>query len=335
MFLKIDPAAASHIPYEADENNDFPKLWLDRSYMNDDFIAEVKKDGSRYLLYLGPLGQSKLLSRRISEVTGQYVDKTLNCPHLTRVEIPKEYWGTVLDGEIVHPTHKKSDGSTSIMGCGPEKAVARQKKSGWVEYHVYDLPVYGTTDLRAKPLRERREIMKLATKLLSALIPVVMCKAVSARDADRLYKKVLSLDGEGIMLKDLRAPYGTGWFKVKKVKTWDVVIMGFEAASEESKKSDGTVSVTDFHAKGLIGSIQFGMYQSGNLVQLGTASGFSMELRRKMSAEPNKYIGKVIEIKAQERTKTGKFRHARVAKGKDGKEKFREDKAPTQCIDRD
>ena len=329
----VVPAAAIHIPFTADENNDYPILWNDKNFINDYHIAEVKKDGSRYCLYLDAPGKSLLLSKRISEVTGQYVDKTLNCPHLTRVAIPEQFWGTVFDGEIVNPAHLKSDGTTSIMGCGPEKAVARQKESGWVEYHIYDVPFYCGVDIRQKPLHYRREIMKLVTNLLNTIIPIQYCKAVSAKDAERLYKKVISMGGEGIMLKDLRSFYGEGWFKVKRVRTWDVCIMGFEPAKTHSKKVDGTVSETAFHAKGLVGSIKFGMYQNGVLVELGTCSGFSEKLRREMSARPQDFIGKVIEIKAQERTKTGKFRHARVAKDKRGIEKFRDDKAPSQCVD--
>jgi len=323
----VDPALANHIPHEFGSiENPFPKLWRDKSFINENFFAEIKKDGSRYLLHIDVV--STLLSKKISTVTNTYVDKTLNCPHLTRTLIPSQYHGTVLDGEIVHPMSEKSDATTSIMGCGPEKAVARQKQTGWVGYHVFDMPFYKGQDIRNRPLRERRELLKQLVKELQPFIPIVMLKGIVSEQAERLFKEVIAKGGEGIILKDMRSCYGQGWYKVKKVRTWDVVITGFDPPKQYSKKVGGQVSETAYYLKNLIGSIRFGMYKGGILKECGTVSGISEKLRRDMSANPNAYIGTVLEIKAQERTKTGKFRHARVVRQ-------RSDKAAIQCIDKD
>ncbi len=316
----VSPAKASHI-----EHDDFTNLWASTKYMdNANYCVEVKLDGSRYLLYLDEV--SMLLSRRISDVTKEYVDKTLNCPHLTRKEIPKEFWGTVLDGEVVHPTVEKSDATTSIMGCAEDEAVRRQMKNGWLIYRVYDVPRLKGQDITHLPLRERRQHLEKLVEELKQYIPIELHDQYPATDAQSLFEKVVAKGGEGVMLKDLNARYGNGWFKVKKTKTWDVVIMGFSDAKKTSKKVDGTVSETQFHKDNMIGSIIFGMYKDGKLIQLGSCSGMSANVRKELSINGDKYIGAVIEIKGQERTKSGAFRHARFVK-------FRQDKAAEQCID--
>lgn len=315
----IEPAKAQHIEHE-----DYEDLWTDQNYMNGNHVAEKKLDGSRYILYLDET--PKLLSRRISDVTGQYVDKTLNCPHLTRVSIPEEFWGTVLDGEMVHPKSEKSDSTTSIMGCSPDEAVDRQKKEGWLQYCVYDLPKDRNEDIRNKPLSERKKRLEALVSKLKKHIPVAILPDAPMTKAKALYEKIVAAGGEGVMVKDLRSPYGKGWYKVKKVMTWDVVIMGYQAPKKTSKKVDGKVSVTALHKKGLIGAVIFGAYKNGKLKELGTVSGMTETVRRELSTNGDKYIGSVIEIRFQERTKSGALRHARFVR-------FRNDKAASQCID--
>jgi ATP-dependent DNA ligase len=320
--MKVNPAKAEHIPHE-----DYDNLWADSNFINENFVAEVKKDGSRYLLYIDELGKSKLLSRRISDVTGEYVDKTLHCPHLTRVLVPKELYGTIIDGELVHPNTEKSDATTSIMGCTPERAVQKQNEEGWLEYHVYDIPKFGNNDLRQIPLKKRKEFLKKVVNILfSNKVPVVMVQSVPASEAKKLYEAVTNRGGEGIMLKSLNASYGSGWFKVKKVKTWDVIITGFEKPQQFSKKSNGEVSETSYWKEKLIGAIKFGLYKNGQIIELGTCSGMSESMRRDFSQNKESYIGKVIEIKAQERTKKGAFRSPRFIR-------IREDKDASQCVD--
>ena len=313
----IEPARAIHI-----KHIDFNNLWIDTFYINDNYIAENKEDGSRYMLYLDE--HPKLLSRHISAVTGKFVDKTLHCPHLTQVKVPREYWGTILDGELVNPNVQKSDATVSIIGCTPDEAVNRQKTSGWLKYKVWDMPKYCGTDIRNQSLRIRKQkLEELAGKID---VPIIVQPHVSAVHAKKYYETIISNGGEGIVLKDLNATYGNGWFKVKKYVTYDVVILGYKAPNKTSTKSDGTKSVTAYYQKGLIGSIRFGLYKGGKLVELGTCSGMDLQTRELITNNQQSYIGQVIEIRCQERTKSGAFRSARFIK-------IRQDKSAVQCID--
>ena len=140
-------------------------------------------------------------------------------------------------------------------------------------------------------------------------------------------ERILSEGGEGIILKDTTAIYGEPkkWVKVKKEINADVVIMGYEDAKEISTKSDGTVSVTKYHLQGWIGAIIFGQYKDGTLVEMGRTSGFDDETRMLLSEHKKKYLGKVIEIKANEREPEGAFRHPQF-------KQFRFDKEAKDCV---
>jgi ATP-dependent DNA ligase len=295
---QFHPAKAEHI-----EHADFAKLWIDKKYINDDYIVEKKLDGSRYLLYIDEY--SKLLSRRISSVTKQYVDKTGNCPHLTK-PIHYSFWGTILDGEVTHPLYEKSDATTSIMGCDASTAIQKQQKDGWLIYTVYDILKYKGIDLRLEPLTVRKEKLKLFLKELGALLPIVEHPSYPSSYAETLYNDVISKDGEGVMLKDKRAVYGNGWLKVKKTITSDVFIIGYKKTKNYT--------------------VKFGMYdQHGKIIELGSVP-VPPTVLNEILKDKDSYLMKVIEIRAQEITKSGAFRHPRFIK-------FREDKDASQCVE--
>ena len=52
----------------------------------------------------------------------------------------------------------------------------------------------------------------------------------------------------------------------------------------------------------------------------------SDEIREKLSRNPDRYIGEVIEIAAMERTKDGRYRHPQFVR-------LRPDKSPRDCTE--
>ncbi|ALA07247.1 hypothetical protein SECTIM467_123 [Brevibacillus phage SecTim467] len=178
------------------------------------------------------------------------------------------------------------------------------------------------------------------------------------------YKEIMARDGEGVMLKHVNGTYhpdkkpAWNWVKVKKHITADVIITGFKPAKRDYKGDERAThqwwegingdiwqlsgeeeaervgkevghplaAVTKFYAMKWIGSIIFSQYNAdGELVEVGDCSGISEELRKDMSINPSKYIGKVIEIGAMEVTKDGFYRHPQFSR-------FRDDKNAKDCI---
>ena len=146
---------------------------------------------------------------------------------------------------------------------------------------------------------------------------------VAGRDEKLSYiDTVRSEGGEGVMLKNLNAFYiyasrpANNWYKFKFTETYDVIITGF-------KKGRGKYNET-------IGSIIYGAWIIDRgykkfVKEIGTVSGMDDELRIKMGLYQDNFIGKVIEVKAQEVTINGCLENPVFLR-------LRSDKMAEECI---
>lgn len=286
---------------------------LEKDYL----VAEEKLDGSRYVLYLGgnPYSESSkehaLLSRRVSSVNGKHVDRTKNVPHITE----KSYLGledTVLDGEIMG---KDFLCTNSVMNSSPMVAVQKQYEEK-LNYHVFDVMMFRGVDVRGYPLEKRRKILLAIVDRMNNphVIPIEQRQG----DIGSYFNEVISKGGEGLIVKDLRQGYGRGWCKKKKSYDVSCVISGFKAGTGKYSNS--------------VGSIALAVYVQGELVEVGFASGFSDSMRIDMAKNPNKYLGKVVdifchEIQASKRSSdnpVGRLRHPTY-------HRIRDDLNPLDC----
>lgn len=293
-------------------------------YKDPNWIAEEKFDGERYMLHLGNEG-NKLYSRNISSVTNQPIDRAANVPHLTSKIYP-DLDGTVIDGEILAPVGNFSKVS-SIMGSLPDKGIAYQKANGNAVYRVFDICYYRGQDVMNLTLVERRAILELVVNLLN--VPEITIVKQQANNTEQYYKDIVNANGEGIILKHIQSKYipngrsKDDWIKVKQVATWDVVIMSYTDPEQFTENSKGEQTVNRFFVKGWISAIEFGVYKEDKLIKVGQCTGMSDAIRKEISENKNKYIGKVLEVKGQPILKDA-IRHPRFVK-------VREDLNPTQC----
>lgn len=219
------------------------KLWLDPLY-----VAERKYDGARYRMFKED-GKVRFLSRQEQKVNGKGigtpVEKTGNVPHLVEwfSWIPD---GTVLDGEIITHELCTSREVTRIMGCQPEKAVARQLEEGYVTFMIYDMPFYSGHNITGKPWIVRRKAMeKLLNSHTGFANSKVKLSAVAYDFKEETYLTIVEQGGEGVILKNVNSFYEASldpkkihkpkdtWYKVKKYDTYDVVIMGYTEPTKE------------------------------------------------------------------------------------------------------
>lgn len=295
----LHPARASHVILP----RDLPSFVKTRE--SSLWVAEEKLDGARYLLYMGS-NSSQLRSRNWSVDGSGPVDKTENCPHLAKGY--GKWDGTVLDGEIKLPGRLGE--TISIMGAGPEKAIARQKELGYVQYHVFDILSYCGQDTRQMPWTERQKLLLHVLREISN-IHMVHVKSHPLSESVPTYNSIVSLGGEGLVLKQTNGVYGEGWTKVKKLITVDVVISGFTEGNGKYR--------------GQVGAVKFGLFKDGSLVEVGQCSGMDDELRLDISVRKGDYDGKVMEVSGQEFTKDQRLRHPRF-------ERMRPDKSPLECV---
>jgi bifunctional non-homologous end joining protein LigD len=313
-----------------------------------DWSAEEKFDGHRGLLHLGcDLDRAYLTGRRpTKESNGLLSEKAENVPHLWQTAQDQadlhDIGYTVFDGEIlVEGTDIVGPGSSkvqSVMGTSPEKALLRFKEGIVATYVIFDILFWNGEDIRSKPLSERRKLaLEAALKLglVNPRAPYATARALGmyARLAGvahkehglkRFYDAIVNAGGEGLILKRDAAAYGEDWIKVKKEYTVDVIIWGFSEAEATSVKKGETEATATKYA-GQIGAVEFGVYLPDGVtkVRIGEASGMDDAKRLDFSNNREKYIGRAIEVKANEFT--GKaLRHPRFIQ-------FRDDLNPTDC----
>jgi len=269
---------------------------------NDRYIAEPKLDGARYMLYLDHDGSVHLYSRQRFPA----IDKAANVPHIAKPYPGFE--GTMLDGEIMLPGQEQLGDTTGIMNSLPAKAIATQEKVGKVKYHVFDILFLRGVDVRSKPLRERRELLAQTCRDMNnheAIWPVVQ-----AKDKATYFRALVDAGQEGMVIKNLDASYGMGWVKCKRRSDFSVVISGYQ-------QGNGKYATT-------LGAVLFSVYKDGKLVEVGKCSGMTDAERHDIWKNRDAYMGRVIDVFAQEVTKDGRFRHPVW-------HRFRDDVEPATC----
>jgi ATP-dependent DNA ligase len=302
-----------------------PQLALSRKALpvGEDFSYEVKLDGFRCLAFVD--GEEVFLQSRSAKPLGRYF------PELV---LPAGRY--VLDGEIVV---RGEDGREDFDALGQRihPAVSRIERLS-VEtpavYVVFDLLAREDESLLEKPLFERRAALEeLLADGMFAGAPVELMESVATeQEAQRWLEQA-----EGAIAKELSAPYRPGerkgTFKVKRVRTIDVVLVGWRPGKEPDT----------------VGALILGLYDGPDLRVVGHCSGLSAAEKRRLvdffapyesgergSADPSRWSsGKdlewvglrpelVIEIDF-DHVSAGRIRHGAKLR------RWREDKSPADC----
>lgn len=310
-----------------------------------DYIASEKKDG--YFEMIHKDSDGKVWMRARSKGVNGWVFKQDWIPHINPFfeTLPNE---TTLLTEVYLEgfTSRKI---TTILGCGVEKAIARQEDTP-LKMWVFDVLQYDGLDLRNRPISER---VKYIDKLDASSCEYVNL-AVYWDEPEEIHEKwleILAKGGEGIMLTKADYPYepkkrkARATLKLKKelADTVDVFLTGVwkeptklytgkdpdsweywfdESAEKRVQGSPSTrvsmdylTPVTRLWYYGMAGAVEIAMMINGEETPVGWISGIDDEFRRGIVKNPAEYVGKVVEIQAMEvNVEDGipAFRHARI-----------------------
>ena len=302
-----------------------PQLALSRKELpvGDDYVYEIKLDGFRCLAFVD--GEDVFLQSRSAKPLGRYF------PEL--VLPPGRY---VLDGEIVV---RGEDGHEDFDALGQRihpaaSRIERLSVETPAVYVVFDLLAREDESLLERPLSERRAaLQELLMDGMFAGAPVELMETVATeQEAQRWLQHA-----EGAIAKELSAPYHPGerkgTFKVKRVRTIDVVLVGWRPGKEPDT----------------VGALILGLYDGPELRVVGHCSGLTAAEKRRLvgflapyesgergSADPSRWSsGKdlewvglrpelVIEIDF-DHVSAGRIRHGAKLR------RWRKDKEPLQC----
>jgi len=217
----------------------------------ENWAYEPKYDGFRAIVFVD--GEPSMIQSRGGKPLARYFPE-LQFP-------PGRY---VLDGEIVIDS---SDGGQDFDALQQrihpaQSRIAMLAKQTPARYVAFDLLALEQASWLGRPFDERRAGLESNVPGKVDLTPLTRVPA----EAEPWLRS-----GEGVVAKDLRAPYRpgerTGMVKVKRVRTIDAVVMGYRPGKEA----------------GTVGSLILGLYDdSGKLHVVGHSSGLRAAEKRQL-----------------------------------------------------
>jgi ATP-dependent DNA ligase len=256
-------------------------------------------------------GHNRLFSKRGGKTSElEYSEVTDRLQHLADFDMP-EWYGSVICGEIISSTLEDTE---TVMRSLPERAMRIQRESGYLHFIVFDVARFCDKDITdVEFARRRRYVKKFVKEAKSDYFEVSKCVRENKKE---FYEKIVAKGGEGVILKRLDGKYVGGkkhsdWIKVKQELKVDAVIVGYLDGKGKFNQDK-------------IGAIVYGAYVNGKFEKWGRCGGMTNKVIDELTANPDKYIGTVVEVECQGFTKAGNLRHGRFSR-------LRDDKDPTEC----
>jgi hypothetical protein len=266
--------------------------------------AQAKIDGAAVLARLGPTPTRNLeIASYRTGASGRpilHTERVLgHRPELSN--LPRHLLGSVLRGEVYGTREGKSIPPAELGGllnAGLAKSLAAQKERGIdLKTMLFNLQQYGKKPVGPEvPYEERRKMLEEILPYLPAGKFHLPEEAKTPSDARKLWEKIVSgehpLTHEGIVV---HPPIGVPE-KIKRREEQDVNVVGFFPATTGSK-----------YDRKAVGGFEYSWEPGGPPVgRVGT--GLSDELRRDMFEHPEKYIGRIARVIAQEKLPSGALR---------------------------
>jgi bifunctional non-homologous end joining protein LigD len=194
----------------------------------------------------------------------------------------------LIDGEIVAVDHKGLPDFSALQ------AAIADGKTGKLIYFAFDLLFAGAEDLRALPLRERKERLKHLLHARKGRARLIRYVEHFKEDGEAVLQSAKELSLEGIISKKLEARYHSGrtesWTKAKVRAGHEVVIGGWKTTG------------------GKFRSLMAGVYRGKHLAFVGiVGTGFGADKVRRLmphlkanASDKNPFSGENVPPKARE-----------------------------------
>jgi ATP-dependent DNA ligase len=237
-----------------------PQLARSRSELplGEQWAYEPKYDGFRAIAFVD--GDECLLQSRGGKPLSRYFPE-ISLP-------PGRY---VLDGEIIIDSADGHEDFGALQNRIHPAAsrIAMLAEETPAHYVAFDVLALGDDTLLDQPFQERRRVLENDAPGPPDLTPL----SREPGDAEPWLE-----GGEGVVAKDLGAPYRPGerkgMFKIKRLRTIDAVVVGYRPGKEEDT----------------VGSLILGLYdQAGKLHVVGHSSGLRAKEKRDLVAKLEPY----------------------------------------------
>jgi bifunctional non-homologous end joining protein LigD len=189
----------------------------DAPLIDADLVYEPKYDGIRAIVEIDPQAHVRLWSRLGNEKTHQFPEIAAALEAWARDRKPPR--DVVLDGEVVAlDANGEPAGFQQLQGrvhlAEPPVQSGRSRAAGpSVAFIAFDILREGRTDLRDRPLLERRAILERVFNVNATQRKrpaILRISEMTRGDARALYKRALANGWEGLIAKHAASPYESG-----------------------------------------------------------------------------------------------------------------------------
>ena len=212
-ILKIDSPMLA-LPIKSKESLD-----------NKKWIVEEKINGIRQLLcWFKEDKKLNSYSRELSD--SNYLPINYGQNLYNNINIPLSIPNFVIDGELV--LNKQDNDSLYLLKdilYSDQKTSKELQINNKVTFIVFDILMYDNQDLTSLPLVDRKKYLDLIYNDLKNLINIEMINNGNGLSINDFYNQIISLGGEGIILKDSNSLYDIKgkrsgeWLKIKRSNT--------------------------------------------------------------------------------------------------------------------
>jgi len=240
-----------------------------KPFNSDDWIFELKYDGTRALAYIDKVNKKvRLLNRRLNFFEKRYPEFS-DLFNFVKAE------KVILDGEIV----VLKDGKPNFYLLQEREHVEEElrieilSKLNPATFFVFDILYLDGKDLTNLPLIERKKILK---EILVESEKIKIVKFVKG-NGTKLFEEAVKKGFEGIMAKKIDSVYEIGkrskaWLKIKVLKTIDAIICGYTIGEGWREK--------------YFGSLLLGIFDRGKLRYIGrVGTGWSEDELKELTAK--------------------------------------------------
>jgi DNA ligase 1 len=158
-------------------------------------------------------------------------DVTAHVPEAVEAALALPATSVVLDGEVIALREDGSPHPFQVTGSrfGSRRDLEKLRREIPLSVFFFDLLHLDGRDLLDAPLAQRAA----ALDQLAPALRIPHAVAEDAAEAQAVFDDALARGHEGVMVKDLDAPYAAGrrgaaWLKVKPVHTLDLVVLAAE-----------------------------------------------------------------------------------------------------------
>lgn len=247
-------------------------------------IASIKYDGANYFLKYSNSGEPTFISRKLS-VKGQPIIKTDRVPHLAKV-LPSQA-GKVYNVELIHTGHdpkaKENHARVSgLLNALPPRSISEQERDGPIRAVIFDVidPKLNTYEEKIKHMAALQKDFGNTDLMFHPEFHV------GEEAVKQLVYKTRKEGREGVIMVDpTRHEASNPRVKLKHKNHYNL-------------KVSKILQEVDIHGnpKPSAGALRLEDRTGRDVGKVGT--GFDHETRKEIWANPNKWLGKLIQVEA-------------------------------------